>query len=137
MVYFLRYIDLELPVYHVGHFRTTVTLLQMICKSCSALLLTDAQKTNFHRSLKRPNMTYLQKKSLRKTIYDACRKVKTCVVCGHHNGMVCLRDNDIYIHILGHSLIIGWRKKFTLKGHPPFWSIFVCMSANYRAYILT
>ncbi|XP_005098920.1 DNA-directed RNA polymerase III subunit RPC1 [Aplysia californica] len=82
------YIDLELPVYHVGHFRTTVTLLQMICKSCSAILLSDQQKENYHRSLKRPNLSYLQKKSLRKQIYDACRKVKTCPICGTHNGMV-------------------------------------------------
>lgn len=26
------YIDLELPVFHVGYFRTTIQVLQMICK---------------------------------------------------------------------------------------------------------
>ncbi|XP_059158515.1 DNA-directed RNA polymerase III subunit RPC1-like [Physella acuta] len=82
------YIDLELPVYHVGHFRTTITVLQMICKSCSAILLSQEQKDAFHRALKKPNLSYLQKKALRKRIYDACRKVKTCLICGDHNGMV-------------------------------------------------
>ena len=28
------YIDLELPVFHVGHFRATVVILQCICKVC-------------------------------------------------------------------------------------------------------
>ncbi|GFS26302.1 DNA-directed RNA polymerase subunit [Elysia marginata] len=82
------YIDLELPVYHVGHFRTTITVLQMICKTCSAILLSDGQKEQFHRSLKKPGLSYLSKKALRKRIYDACRKVKTCFRCGNHNGMV-------------------------------------------------
>ena len=26
------FIDLELPCFHIGFFRTTITLLQMICK---------------------------------------------------------------------------------------------------------
>ncbi|KAK6965965.1 DNA-directed RNA polymerase III subunit RPC1 [Biomphalaria glabrata] len=82
------YIDLELPVYHVGHFRTIITVLQMICKSCSSILLNEEQKESFHRAIKKPGLTYLQKKALRKRIYDTCRKLKTCLVCGDHNGMV-------------------------------------------------
>lgn len=30
------YIDLELPVFHVGYFRTTINILQCICKVLSA-----------------------------------------------------------------------------------------------------
>ncbi|CAG5120413.1 unnamed protein product, partial [Candidula unifasciata] len=82
------YIDLDLPVYHVGHFRTTITVLQMICKSCSAILLQEEQKESFRHALRKPHLTYLHKKALRKKIYDACRKVKTCLRCGDHNGMV-------------------------------------------------
>ena len=29
------YIDLELPVFHVGYFRRTINILQMICKVMS------------------------------------------------------------------------------------------------------
>lgn len=100
MYIFYRYIDLELPVYHVGHFRTTITVLQMICKSCSAILLSQEQKDSFHRALKKPNLSYLQKKALRKRIYDACRKVKTCLICGDHNGMVSVHQKQSRIFYL-------------------------------------
>ena len=95
----IRYIDLELPVYHVGHFRTTITVLQMICKTCSSILLSDAQKQQFHRALKKPGLSYLSKKALRKRIYDACRKVKICFHCGDHNGMVGHKDNIVFLLI--------------------------------------
>lgn len=82
------YIDLELPVFHIGFFRTTITVLQMICKSCSAILLPEDARRGFLDSLKRPNLGYLQLKGLRKKIYDRCRKVSICVKCGEYNGMV-------------------------------------------------
>ena len=33
------FIDLELPVYHVGYFRSIIQVLQCICKECSRILL--------------------------------------------------------------------------------------------------
>ena len=86
-------------MYHVGHFRTTITVLQMICKTCSSILLSDVQKQQFHRALKKPGLSYLSKKALRKRIYDACRKVKICFHCGDHNGMVGDKDNIFFLLI--------------------------------------
>ncbi|KAK7113132.1 DNA-directed RNA polymerase III subunit RPC1-like [Littorina saxatilis] len=82
------YIDLELPCFHIGFFRTTITVLQMICKGCSAILLPEDVRQGFLDSLRKPNMGYLQKKGLRKKIYDRCRKVSICQKCGEYNGMV-------------------------------------------------
>ena len=33
------YIDLELPVFHVGYFRSIINVLQCICKTCGRSLL--------------------------------------------------------------------------------------------------
>jgi len=38
------YIKLELPVFHIGYFKNTIQLLQCICKSCSRVLLPEAQR---------------------------------------------------------------------------------------------
>ena len=38
------YIDLELPVFHVGYFKAVITVLQTICKTCSHVLLNDKMK---------------------------------------------------------------------------------------------
>ena len=34
------FIDLELPVFHIGYFRTTITILQSICKVLSYVNIT-------------------------------------------------------------------------------------------------
>ena len=41
------YIDLELPVYHVGYFRSIIQVLQTICKSCGKILLKPADLQMF------------------------------------------------------------------------------------------
>ena len=38
------YIDLELPVYHVGYFKAIINVLQTICKSCGAVMLKEEEK---------------------------------------------------------------------------------------------
>lgn len=81
------YIDLELPCFHIGYFRATIQLLQMICKTCSQALLNPDQKKTFMENVKKP-LTYLQRKVLKKKIYDKCRKMSVCVSCGAYNGMV-------------------------------------------------
>lgn len=35
------YIQLDLPVYHVGYFKHIVNVLQCICKECSRILLSE------------------------------------------------------------------------------------------------
>ncbi|XP_023347954.1 DNA-directed RNA polymerase III subunit RPC1 [Eurytemora carolleeae] len=82
------YVDLELPVYHVGYFRATIQVLQSICKTCSRILLKPADQLIFRERLKNPNMPYLTKKALRKKLLDKMKKVNQCFSCGDLNGVV-------------------------------------------------
>jgi len=82
------YVDLELPVFHVGYFKAIITVLQSICKSCSSVLLNDRQRAVFGPKLKKPNLSYLIKKQLRKDIMEKCKKVSICPHCNAKNGTV-------------------------------------------------
>ncbi|TKC50306.1 hypothetical protein EI555_019527 [Monodon monoceros] len=82
------YIDLELPCFHVGYFRAVIGILQMICKTCCHIMLSQEEKKQFLDYLKRPGLTYLQKRGLKKKISDKCRKKNTCHHCGAFNGTV-------------------------------------------------
>nr|CAD7197843.1 unnamed protein product [Timema douglasi] len=82
------YIDLELPVYHVGYFRAVITVLQTICKSCSKVLLPDKDRKLYRLKAMNPALPYLSKKALRKQILDKSKKVNTCPYCREANGVV-------------------------------------------------
>ncbi|CAG0904659.1 unnamed protein product, partial [Darwinula stevensoni] len=82
------YIDLELPVFHVGYFRSIITILQSICKNCSRILLPPTEKQMFHAKVTNPHMKYLMKKTMRKKILDKCKKISECPYCREMNGMV-------------------------------------------------
>lgn len=82
------YIDLELPVFHVGYFKAIITILQTICKSCSHVLLNEKMRKVYRARLKNPKLPYLTKKALRKQIQDVCKKVTRCPNCNDINGMV-------------------------------------------------
>ncbi|KAL7990270.1 hypothetical protein Chor_013700 [Crotalus horridus] len=82
------YIDLELPCFHVGYFKAVIGILQMICKTCCHILLTTEEQKQFLDYLKRPGLTYLQKRGLKKKISEKCRKKNTCPHCGAFNGTV-------------------------------------------------
>ncbi|MEQ2288534.1 DNA-directed RNA polymerase III subunit RPC1 [Ameca splendens] len=82
------YLDLELPCFHVGYFKAVIGILQMICKTCSSIMLSKEDKQQFMDFLKRPNLAYLQKRGLKKKISDKCRKRTTCLNCGAFNGPV-------------------------------------------------
>ena len=82
------YIDLELPCFHVGYFKAVIKILQMICKSCSHILLTQQEKHNCQMTLLRPGLTYLQLRSLRKKINAKTKKCRICYYCNKLNGTV-------------------------------------------------
>uniref|UniRef100_A0A0N4Z3L6 DNA-directed RNA polymerase subunit n=1 Tax=Parastrongyloides trichosuri TaxID=131310 RepID=A0A0N4Z3L6_PARTI len=82
------FLDLELPVFHVGFFRLTIQMLQCICKNCSNLLMSDEQKDIFLRQVKNPNLDYLQRKGLHKRIVELSKKITLCTSCGYKNGVV-------------------------------------------------
>ncbi|XP_029885639.1 DNA-directed RNA polymerase III subunit RPC1 isoform X6 [Aquila chrysaetos chrysaetos] len=82
------YIDLELPCFHVGYFKAVIGILQMICKTCCCIMLSVEEKKQFLDYLKRPGLTYLQKRGLKKKVSEKCRKKNTCPYCGAFNGTV-------------------------------------------------
>ncbi|CAF1214927.1 unnamed protein product [Adineta steineri] len=82
------YIDLQLPVFHIGFFRSITVVLQTICKKCSRVMLNKEVKQTFQRQLCRPILTYLQKKALRKRIHEKAKKTTLCPYCGELNGAV-------------------------------------------------
>ncbi|XP_075466474.1 DNA-directed RNA polymerase III subunit RPC1 isoform X1 [Ascaphus truei] len=82
------YLDLELPCFHVGYFKAVIGILQMICKTCSTIMLSAEERKQFLDFLKRPSLPYLQKRGLKKKISDKCRKKTICLHCGAFNGSV-------------------------------------------------
>ncbi|XP_059892187.1 DNA-directed RNA polymerase III subunit RPC1 isoform X1 [Gadus macrocephalus] len=82
------YLDLELPCFHVGYFKAVIGILQMICKTCSHIMLTRDEKLQFMDHLKRPHLPYLQKRGLKKKISEKCRKRTLCLNCSSFNGTV-------------------------------------------------
>lgn len=82
------YIDLALPVFHVGHFRATITILQSICKVCSRVMLKEDEKKQFSARLMNPNLSYLAKKSIHSQVLKKAKKNTKCPYCGSLNGPV-------------------------------------------------
>uniref|UniRef100_A0A3B3S3Q8 DNA-directed RNA polymerase subunit n=1 Tax=Paramormyrops kingsleyae TaxID=1676925 RepID=A0A3B3S3Q8_9TELE len=82
------YLDLELPCFHVGYFKAIIVILQMICKTCSHIMLSKEEKRQFLDYLRRPGLAYLQKRGLKKKISDKCRKKTICLNCSAFNGPV-------------------------------------------------
>lgn len=81
------YIDLQLPVFHVGYFRFILSILSCICKRCSRFLLPESADA-FRAKIRRPDLSYLEKKSIHKDIVAKCKKVKQCSYCKFMNGNV-------------------------------------------------
>ncbi|XP_043285852.1 DNA-directed RNA polymerase III subunit RPC1 [Venturia canescens] len=82
------YIDLELPVFHVGYFRSVIGILQTICKKCSHVMLPPIEKKAFLTRVLNPNLGYLSRKALRKRILEKAKKTTTCQNCREINGTV-------------------------------------------------
>ncbi|XP_012231845.1 DNA-directed RNA polymerase III subunit RPC1 isoform X2 [Linepithema humile] len=82
------YMDLELPVFHVGYFKSIIQILQTICKKCAHVLLTPEEKKIFLRKLQNPNLGYLIRKNLRKSIWERAKKKTECPNCKSNNGPV-------------------------------------------------
>ncbi|KAK2866790.1 hypothetical protein Q7C36_002846 [Tachysurus vachellii] len=82
------YVDLELPCFHIGYFKAIINILQMICKTCSRIMLSKEERQQFLDYLRRPGLPYLQKRGLKKKISDKCRKKNVCLYCGSFNGPV-------------------------------------------------
>lgn len=82
------YVQLELPVFHIGYFKTVLAILQCICKSCASLMLSEEDKRNYLRKFRNPKAEILQKRAMFKRIADKCKRLKICPACGDVNGFV-------------------------------------------------
>ncbi|EGG22501.1 RNA polymerase III [Cavenderia fasciculata] len=82
------YIDLQLPVFHIGYFKNITNILQMICKNCSTVLLDDEPKATYLRKMRNRKLDVLQRRALFKKVYTDCRKKKICPKCNSVNGPV-------------------------------------------------
>lgn len=85
------HIKLELPVFHIGYFKHTLTALQCICKTCSRVLLHDASRAKFLKRMRNPRgMGALERASLHKKIVTECKKATSCFheSCYAINGTV-------------------------------------------------
>lgn len=70
------YIDLTLPVYHIGFLKHTINVLNCICKSCGALLL------GFNRKLSHAGSIQVE------AVRAECKKARHCPHCRRPNGVV-------------------------------------------------
>ncbi|KAJ2125786.1 DNA-directed RNA polymerase III subunit C1 (rpo31) [Coemansia sp. RSA 720] len=82
------YIELCVPVFHYGYFKTIQGILQDICKKCSRVMLEEPDRRSFLRRLRMPGIDGLQTRALIKGVNDRCKKVTYCPHCGDTNGVV-------------------------------------------------
>eukprot|EP00520_Triparma_pacifica_P017062 CAMPEP_0118658354 /NCGR_PEP_ID=MMETSP0785-20121206/14522_1 /TAXON_ID=91992 /ORGANISM="Bolidomonas pacifica, Strain CCMP 1866" /LENGTH=1501 /DNA_ID=CAMNT_0006551363 /DNA_START=203 /DNA_END=4704 /DNA_ORIENTATION=- len=100
------YIKLGLPVFHIGYFKHTISVLQCICKTCSRVLLKDDPNSNKMEYTKylnifrgksvnkvtgqidEDNTDILKKQATLKKVIESCKKVHLCPHCGSCNGVV-------------------------------------------------
>jgi DNA-directed RNA polymerase III subunit RPC1 len=82
------HVEFQLPLFHIGFFKHTLTICQCICKSCSAILLTANDREAFLRKIRKPSIDALMKASIFKKIIEKCKKSHKCERCGAFNGAV-------------------------------------------------
>ncbi|KZO94824.1 beta and beta-prime subunits of DNA dependent RNA-polymerase [Calocera viscosa TUFC12733] len=91
------YIKLTLPVFHVGYFKHVISILQCICKTCSRVMLEEADRRKFLRRFRRPGLENLQRQATFKAVNAQCRKVVYCPYCMNINGTIKKAKKDIKI----------------------------------------
>ncbi|GMT32898.1 hypothetical protein PFISCL1PPCAC_24195, partial [Pristionchus fissidentatus] len=107
-----EYIDLTMPVFHVGFFRMTIQMLQCICKGCSSLLLSGDQRESFMKQVSNPNLDYLRRKALHKKIVATSKKISICVNCGAKNGVVKKAVGAVLKIVHSHSVPADQEKHY-------------------------
>ncbi|XP_060879437.1 DNA-directed RNA polymerase III subunit RPC1 [Metopolophium dirhodum] len=86
----LGFIDLQLPVFHVGFFSSVITILQTICKNpfCAKVLLNEEDRMFFYTKLRNKNLTYTMRKKVFKEVHAKAKKVQICPFCSDIVGQV-------------------------------------------------
>ncbi|KAG5182619.1 RNA polymerase III, largest subunit [Tribonema minus] len=84
------FIKLELPCFHIGYFKHTLTILQCICKTCGNVLLDQKTKLDMLRKIRSPRLDALGRAAVFKKVVTKCKKAVKCTnpACGAYNGTV-------------------------------------------------
>ena len=75
------HVELVLPVYHAGYYKTMLKVLNAICWQCSRALLTDVQIAKFQMRLRAAGEHSLRRMEVCKAAMDDCKKSKSCPYC--------------------------------------------------------
>lgn len=108
------HIRLPLPAFHIGYIRFTMKVLQEICKECSRVLLTEAERRSFLKELRRP-IDNMRRQAILKKINEQCRKAKSCPYCGATNGQI----RKLGALKLVHDKFVAYNKSTSQKKVPP------------------
>jgi len=83
------YIQLELPVFHAGFFKHTLTILQCICKRCSRVMVATTEREDLMNKLRggAPRNALYRAQQFKKVV-DSCKSTYRCPSCGYSNGVV-------------------------------------------------
>ena len=80
---------MNLPIFHIGFFKSIIEILKIICKNCSRVILNNEDRNRFRNNLnKRNRLSSIQRKKIFKEIIKSCNKIKICPFCGSFNGDV-------------------------------------------------
>ncbi|KAJ1678800.1 DNA-directed RNA polymerase III subunit C1 (rpo31), partial [Spiromyces aspiralis] len=82
------YINLCVPVFHVGYFKAVLAILQNICKTCARVMLLEEERRAILRRLRTPGLDGLQLQAIVKSVNAKCSKVTYCPHCNAVNGVV-------------------------------------------------
>jgi DNA-directed RNA polymerase III subunit RPC1 len=81
------HVSLIAPVFHVGFVKHIQVILQIICKTCSRVLLDPAVRESCAKQMNRLTDS-LRKNAFYKGILAKCKRIKKCFYCGAINGVV-------------------------------------------------
>ena len=111
------YVRLVLPVLHIGYFKFIIHILQVICKDCSSILLSERERRTFLRELRRPNIDNLRKTQICKKIFKEARKIYVCPNCESLNGRV--KKNGSGPMKITHEKFSHYEGSKAVKKEPP------------------
>ena len=86
-------------------------------KHCAHILLTEHERRNYLRELRRPHIDNLRRTQICKKVNDQCRKTRTCHVCGKVNGRVKRAGNHPLK--LVHEQFSYFENSKAMKKEPP------------------
>eukprot|EP00966_Prymnesium_polylepis_P123830 2863600-Prymnesium_polylepis.1 len=72
------YIKLELPIFHIGYLKPTLSVLQSICKTCSRVLLPPAERQKMLKQVQHPMVAddAVRRAAAFKRMLETCKKQK-------------------------------------------------------------